>query len=136
MTNGIDVTLLVAEHCALTLDIHHHWINTGEYITPDDPRSRRVLESWRGTRPALHYSVSREDVLVDHDPNTRPDLEQLLNAGYRKQKLRAHSDFMWNHAVTDWAVTFSKEWDMQVEAKGKNLATDQLHQHWITQKNV
>jgi hypothetical protein len=43
---------------------------------------------------------------------------------------------MWNHAVTDWAVTFSKEWDMQVEAKGKNLATDQLHQHWITQKNV
>jgi hypothetical protein len=33
-------------------------------------------------------------------------------------------------------VTFSKEWDMQVEAKGKNLATDQLHQHWITQKNV
>jgi UV DNA damage repair endonuclease len=130
MTNGIDVTLAVAEHCALTLDIHHHWINTGEYITPEDPRARRVVESWRGARPALHYSVSREDILVDHDTGTRPDLAQLLDRGFRKQKLRAHSDFLWNSAVTDWALTFSEDWDIQVEAKGKNLATDQLHRRW------
>jgi UV DNA damage repair endonuclease len=134
MTNGIDVTLAVAEHCALTLDIHHHWINTGEYITPKDPRARRVVESWRGTRPALHYSVSREDVLVDHNPGTRPDLAQLLDLGYRKQKLRAHSDFLWNTAVTDWALTFADEWDIQVEAKGKNLATDQLQQQWLNKE--
>ena len=127
MTNGIDVTLAVAEHCALTLDIHHHWISTGEYITPADPRARRVVESWRGTRPALHYSVSREDVLVDHDTGTRPDLTQLLDRGYRKQKLRAHSDFLWNSAVNEWALTFSEDWDIQVEAKGKNLASQQLY---------
>jgi UV DNA damage endonuclease len=93
------------------------------------------VESWRGTRPALHYSVSREDILVGHDPSTRPDLAQLLDVGYRKQKLRAHSDFLWNSAVTDWALTFSEDWDIQVEAKGKNLATDQLHQQWLSQIN-
>jgi UV DNA damage repair endonuclease len=134
MTNGIDITLAVAEHCALTLDIHHHWINSGEYITPADSRARRVVESWRGARPALHYSVSREDILVDHDPGTRPDLAQLLDRGFRKQKLRAHSDFLWNTAVTDWALTFSEDWDIQVEAKGKNLATDQLHRQWLNQQ--
>ena len=134
ISNGIDITLSVAEHCALTLDIHHHWINTGEYITPADPRSRRVVESWRGARPTLHYSVSREDILVDHDTGTRPDLAQLLDRGYRKQKLRAHSDFLWNTAVTDWALTFAEDWDIQVEAKGKNLATDQLHRQWLNQQ--
>jgi UV DNA damage endonuclease len=121
----------VAEHCALTLDIHHHWISTGEYITPQDPRARRVVESWRGVRPALHYSVSREDILVDHDTRTRPDLAQLLDRGYRKQKLRAHSDFLWNSAVNDWALTFSEDWDIQVEAKGKNLASQQLYEQKI-----
>jgi UV DNA damage repair endonuclease len=54
ISNGLDTVLLVAEHVALTLDIHHHWINSGEYITPDDPRALRVLESWRGVRPVLH----------------------------------------------------------------------------------
>jgi hypothetical protein len=33
--------------------------------------------------------------------------------------------------VTDWALTFSEDWDIQVEAKGKNLATDQLHRRWM-----
>lgn len=34
---------------------------------------------------------------------------------------------MWNSAVTDWALTFSKDWDIQVEAKGKNLASEQVY---------
>lgn len=131
ISNGLDTTLAVAEHVALTLDIHHHWIHTGEYITPDDSRSQRVLESWRGVRPALHYSVSREDVLVDHDVRTRPDLADLLARGHKKQQLRAHSDFMWNEAVTDWALTFSDQWDLQIEAKGKNLASEQVYERLV-----
>ena len=126
ITNGLDSTLVVAKHVALVLDIHHHWINTGEYITPEDSRTDRVVESWRGCRPLLHYSVSREDLLVDHPTGTRPDLSQLLNLGYKKAKLRAHSDFMWNTAVNDWALTFAPKFDIQVEAKGKNLASAQL----------
>jgi UV DNA damage repair endonuclease len=130
LTNGLDVTLAVADHVALVLDIHHHWINTGEYIAPTDPRAQRVRESWRGVRPALHYSVSREDCLVDHSRTVKPDLSALLAQGYKKQKLRAHSDFMWNSAVNEWAVTFADQCDIQVEAKGKNLASEMVHAQW------
>jgi UV DNA damage endonuclease len=90
----------------------------------------RVIDYWRGVRPALHYSVSREDVLVDHDPRTRPDLAELLARGYKKQKLRAHSDFYWNSAVNAWAVTFAESFDIQCEAKGKNLASEQVYEQW------
>lgn len=123
MSNGLDITLDVAEHVALVLDIHHHWVRTGEYIQPQDVRVERVIESWRGCRPLIHYSVSREDVLVDHDPRTRPDLATLLGTGHRRQKLRAHSDFYWNHAVNEWAAEFSDQFDIECESKGKNLAS-------------
>jgi UV DNA damage repair endonuclease len=124
ISNGLDTTLAVGEHVALVLDIHHHWINSGEYITPDDVRVARVIDSWRGVRPAIHYSVSREDILVGHDRRTKPDLATLLGAGFKKQKLRAHSDFYWNDAVNEWAGSFAKHFDIQCEAKGKNLARD------------
>jgi UV DNA damage endonuclease len=131
ISNGLDTTLAVAEHVALVLDIHHHWINTGEYISPTDDRVTRVVDSWRGVRPVLHYSVSREDILVDHDPGVRPDLGDLLARGFKKQKLRAHSDFYWNHAVTDWALGFADQFDIQCEAKGKNLASQQVYEQYI-----
>ena len=127
MTNGLDTTLAVAKHVALVLDIHHHWINTGEYIAADDSRTMRVIDSWRGTRPALHYSVSREDILVGHDRGTKPDLAALLAGGFKKQKLRAHSDMMWNTSCNEWALTFGEHFDIQCEAKGKNLASQQLY---------
>ena len=127
MTNGLDATLAVGEHVALVLDVHHHWINSGEYITPDDVRVARVLDSWRGVRPVLHYSVSREDILVGHDRGVRPDLATLLDTGFKKQKLRAHSDMMWNTACNDWVLGFAERFDIQCEAKGKNLASQQLY---------
>lgn len=129
MTNGLDVTLQVANSVALVLDVHHHWINSGEYIEPTDDRARRVVDSWRGVRPGMHYSVSREDVLVGHTVDQRPDLAQLLAQGHKKQKLRAHSDFAWNRACNDWVLRFAPEWDIEVEAKGKNLASQQLYNH-------
>ena len=130
MTNGLDTTLAVAQHVALVLDVHHHWINSGEYISPTDVRTSRVIDSWRGVRPAMHFSTSREDVLVDHDRGVRPDLAELLARGYKKQKLRAHSDFCWNTAVNDWVLGFADRFDIQVEAKGKNLASQQLFDQW------
>jgi UV DNA damage repair endonuclease len=120
---GLDVTLQVADHVALVLDIHHHFIKTGEYIDPADDRVQQVIDSWQGVRPLCHYSVSREDLLVDHDPDVRPDLDALLAQGFRKQKLRAHSDFYWNRAVNDWAATFWTDFDIECESKGKNLAS-------------
>ena len=130
MTNGLDSTLAVGEHVALVLDVHHHWINSGEYITPDDVRVARVVDSWRDVRPVLHYSVSREDILVGHDGRTRPDLAALLDSGFKKQKLRAHSDLMWNTACNDWVLGFAPQFDIQCEAKGKNIASQQLYDQY------
>ena len=64
---GIEASLELRKHLALVLDIHHHWVKTGEYILPTDDRFLRIVDSWRGVRPVIHYSVSREDILVDHD---------------------------------------------------------------------
>tara|TARA_B100000886_G_scaffold108803_1_gene72788 strand:- start:205 stop:1332 length:1128 start_codon:yes stop_codon:yes gene_type:complete len=123
---GIDASLELRKHLALVLDIHHHWVKTGEYIQPTDDRFSRIIDSWRGVRPVIHYSVSREDILVDHDINTLPNMEKLLEQGYKKQKLRAHSDYMWNNAVNDWALSFRDYADIMVESKAKNLASIKL----------
>jgi UV DNA damage endonuclease len=128
MSYGLDVTLAVREHVALVLDIHHHWINSGEYISPQDDRVRLVLDSWRGTRPTMHYSVSREDILVAHCAGTRPDLSALVAGGHKKQQLRAHSDFFWNHAANEYALGFTDNFDIMCESKGKNLASFALHE--------
>jgi len=124
---GIDSSIELADHCALVLDIHHHWIRTGEYLQANDDRVARIVDSWRGVRPALHYSVSREDVLVGHDVTVLPDHAALLAQGYKKQKMRAHSDFYWNQPVTDWALTFWPQFDIQCESKGKNLSSEQVY---------
>ena len=127
MSWGIDASLELADDLALVLDIHHHWVKTGEYIQATDDRVKSIRDSWRGARrPVIHYSVSREDLLVDHDADVLPDMESLLSQGYKKAKLRAHSDFYWNRAVNDWAATFSDEFDIQCESKGKNLARDRF----------
>jgi len=128
MSWGLEASLELAADVALVLDLHHHWIATGEYIDHRDDRIKRICDSWRGIRPVVHYSISREDVLVDHDPHVRPDLAALLAAGYKKQKLRAHSDFAWNQACNKWALEHSDWADIMVEAKGKNLASQQLHE--------
>jgi len=124
---GVDSSLELARDCALVLDIHHHWIRTGEYIQATDDRVKGIVDSWRGVRPAMHYSVSREDVLVGHPVDRIPDHKTLLESGYKKQKMRAHSDFYWNQSVTDWALTFWDCFDIQCESKGKNLASAQVY---------
>ena len=120
---GLDASLELERDLALVLDIHHHWCKTGEYINPTDDRFSRVVDSWRGVQPVIHYSVSREDYIVGHSTDTLPDKELLLEQGYKKAKLRAHSDFMWNTAVNKWAGTFRKYADIMVESKSKNLAS-------------
>ena len=132
-TWGLDASLELVDTCALVLDIHHHWINSGEYIEPSDPRFARVVDSWRGVRPVIHYSVSREDVVVDHDPTTKPDLKQLKSMGFTAAKLRAHSDYYWNQAVNSWALTFSPYADIMCESKQKNLASDALFKQLLFQ---
>ena len=128
MTWGIEHSLELVKDCALVLDIHHHWIKTGEYIEPTDDRVKGISDSWRGVRPVIHYSVSREDCLVEHPGHIRPDLPTLLEQGYKKAKLRAHSEFYWNTAVNAWALTFRDQFDIMCESKAKNLASFALYE--------
>lgn len=123
---GLDSCLELADLCPIVLDIHHHWVKTGEYIDADDSRIARIIDSWRDVRPVIHYSTSREDELTDHCVHTRPDMAALLESGFKKQRLRAHSDFMWNSACNDWALSHLTWGDIMVEAKSKNLASGQL----------
>ena len=120
---GLDDCLSLGDIIPIVLDIHHNWVHSGTYIQVDDPRIQRIIDSWQGVRPTLHYSTSREDYLVGHCANTLPDLTDLLAKGYKKAKLRAHSDLMWNKASNAWALTHSSWADIQVEAKHKNLAS-------------
>jgi UV DNA damage repair endonuclease len=133
MTWGIDSSIELVKDCALVMDIHHHWINSGEYIEATDDRVKRIIDSWRGVRPVLHYSVSREDCLIDHPGHIRPHLPSLLEQGYKKQKLRAHSEFYWNTAVNEWALSFRDNFDIMCESKAKNLSSFALYEQSLKQ---
>ena len=124
---GLNDCLELTDTLPIVLDIHHHWIREGEYLQANDPRVQRVVDSWRGVRPTMHYSVSREDYLVGHDSAVAPAHTQLLLDGYKKQKLRAHSDFYWNQKTNEWAITFLNQFDIMCESKGKNLASMELY---------
>lgn len=131
MTWGIEHSLELADTCALVLDIHHHWVKTGEYIEATDDRIKRIIDSWRGNRPVIHFSTSREDLLTDHCRDTRPDIDTLLESGHKKQHLRAHSDYFWNRATNDWAMTHNEWADMMCESKAKNLASFRLYDTYV-----
>ena len=128
MSHGLLDCLSISDIVPIVLDVHHHWIREGEYIQPNDDRVRQVVDSWRGVRPTMHYSVSREDLLIAHCPVTSPNHANLLAEGFKKQKLRAHSDFYWNKSTNEWALSFLDTHDIMCESKGKNLASFALYE--------
>jgi UV DNA damage endonuclease len=127
MKHGLEDCLNLIGTLPIVLDVHHNWVREGEYIALNDSKVQRVLESWRGLRPAMHYSVSREDYLVGHDTTVAPDYAALLESGHKKSKLRAHSDFYWNSECNDWVLSFLESFDIMCESKGKNVASFALH---------
>tara|TARA_B100000214_G_scaffold288695_1_gene218290 strand:- start:2258 stop:3292 length:1035 start_codon:yes stop_codon:yes gene_type:complete len=135
MGHGLDASLELEKHVALVMDIHHHWIRDEEYIDPQDDRVKRVIDSWRGQRPTMHYSYSRDEHLApaglgEKTHTEMHDIKMLLERGCKKQKLRAHSDLLPNEKVNDWALSFGEHFDIQTEAKGKNIASEQLYRQY------
>jgi UV DNA damage repair endonuclease len=126
ISHGLDTCLTLGDLLPIVLDIHHNWVREGEYIETTDSRVKRVVDSWRGVRPVIHYSVSREDYLAGHPNNVRPSRDALISGGLNKQQLRAHSDFYHNRAVNEWAVSFLEVSDIMCESKAKNLASFEL----------
>ena len=55
-----------------------------------------------------------------------PDMPALLEAGYKKAKLRAHSDYYPNEKVNAYALSFLQYADIMCESKMKNLASIKL----------
>jgi UV damage endonuclease UvdE len=125
---GLDDSLELADLLPIVLDVHHHWCREGEWLDPADTRVQRVIDSWRGVRPVMHYSQSREDYLVEHATDAQPDMAVLKDLGYKKSKLRAHSDFYWNTASNDWVLGYLPTHDIMCESKAKNLASFALYE--------
>ena len=133
---GIEHSLELEKHCALVLDVHHHWCREAEYIQPTDDRYKRIVDSWRGVRPAMHYSYSRTERLPEgYEHNTMPNMTALLEAGYKKGKLRAHSDYYPNQLVNDYALSFLPYTDIMCESKCKNLASIELYKYYKGKEN-
>lgn len=121
---GLEHSLELVNDCALVLDIHHHWIHSeGEFISPNDERFKRVLDSWRGVRPVIHYSLPRpESPLLS---TGFPNMEEVKKT-YKSTELRAHSNYYYNDTLNQWAASFSPYADIMCEAKQKNLASQKI----------
>jgi UV DNA damage endonuclease len=122
---SLDTVLEVSHLVPIVFDTHHNWINSGTFLTPTDSRFLQVIDSWRGIRPAIHYSVSRDEYIVGVSQETLPDMATLLQKT-NKSKLRAHSDGFNHQASNLMALTFYPYADIMCEAKFKNLASQQL----------
>jgi UV damage endonuclease UvdE len=117
---SLDDVLLARNLCPVVLDIHHHWVKENQYIQADDPRIALIIESWRGVRPVLHYSIAQEGIIPAYGFPNQQDL------AVSKMKLRAHADYYFNQTLNDWALSFS-DFDIMCEVKMKNLARDRLY---------
>ncbi|HEY8611797.1 MAG TPA: UV damage endonuclease UvsE [Roseomonas sp.] len=123
---GLRDLLPLADALPIVLDLHHHWVVTGEYLEPDDARIAPIRDSWRGVRPVIHISAPKPDLVAGQDPDTLPDREALIAAGASARDLRAHAGRLWNRPHAEWAARHLAWADIEVEAKEKNLATEEF----------
>lgn len=119
LTSHVEDCLTLSDLLPVVLDIHHHWVMTNEYIKPNSKTVNKVIDSWRGVRPTMHYSVSRPEFVPS---DSFPDQNKL---SVPKTKLRAHADYFHNQLVNEWALSFD-QFDIMCESKAKNLAVVDL----------
>ena len=130
-TYGVDDCLRVADLAPVVLDIHHCWIHENDYIDPHDPRVQRIIDSWRGVRPTMHYSQPPERLqalgFAAEQKLTLPALLEKVS----KRDLYLHSDRMWNDWTNRYALQFVERFDIMFEAKHKNLASQEFYQRYF-----
>jgi UV DNA damage endonuclease len=110
---------------ALVLDVHHEWINKEKHFDPKSIYVTTIKDSWRGVRPKIHYSVSKEEHIGEVVlSNVLPEINFLLKNGFKKTVLREHSNDYWNTSVNDYVIEFLNDFDVMCEAKNKNIASE------------
>ncbi|MFZ5935397.1 UV damage repair endonuclease UvsE [Pseudomonas putida] len=130
-TYGVDDCLALADLAPVVLDIHHCWIHEGDYIAPHDPRVARIIDSWRGVRPTMHYSQPPESLLaLGFDADRKLTIPALLEK-VNKRDLYQHSAQMWNDWTNHYALQFIDRFDIMFEAKDKNLATLDFYRRYV-----
>lgn len=91
----------------MVLDLHHHWVNSGRYLERSDNTVERIIDTWQGVTPKLHLS----------QPKT-------LSDGFKGK--RSHSDQITDKNLINYLLDW-KDFDIVVEAKHKNVATEKLN---------
>lgn len=130
-TYGVDDCLQLADLAPVVLDIHHCWIHESRYIAPDDPRVNRIVDSWRGVRPVMHYSQPPESLqALGFTAEQKLEMKALLQV-VNKRDLYLHSDRMWNDWTNRYALQFLDRFDIMFEAKDKNLATEAFYRQFM-----
>ena len=102
----------------VVLDVHHHWIHTGKRLEPDSRLVSEIRDTWWGTQPKLHLSMS-DPVLCTVEPDGDIKLPKLLKLGATRSGLRAHSQHPWHTPSINYAGAFG--FDIMWEGKDKNL---------------
>lgn len=130
-TYGIDDCLQLADLAPVVLDIHHAWLHEGARVALDDPRLPRIVDSWRGVRPVMHYSQPPEKLqALGFDQESPLPIAPLLEH-VGKRELCLHSDLMWNQWCNRYALGFHDRFDIMFEAKHKNLAVLDFHRRYV-----
>jgi UV damage endonuclease UvdE len=130
-TYGVDDCLQLADLAPVVLDIHHCWIHESAYISPDDPRVARIIDSWRGVRPVMHYSQPPESLqALGFTAEQKLEMDDLLKV-VNKRDLYLHSDRMWNDWTNAYARQFLDRFDIMFEAKDKNLAVEAFYKKFV-----
>jgi UV DNA damage repair endonuclease len=105
---GHEKTLMLCEKYGIryVFDHHHHFCESGEYIDVNGETWKRIKATWNGQRPLMHLSQSR-------------GTENF-------KELCAHSDTITDENLIRHIIPFLQEADVDVEAKYKNVASDNL----------
>lgn len=118
---------LSMDRIPVVLDLHHHWIMTGEHLTPDNEIWNRVRRTWRHAgKPTIHFSISKEEHVPSSDD--MPVLADLKASGKTTTDLRAHSDRYHHAALCEYIKQWVPHAHIMLECKHKNLAQAELMQ--------
>ena len=123
---------LELENVAKIVDLHHHLIANGKYLSSKSKLWLHVKKSWNGETPKIHLSTPRlENAGFDGDSieDGKKVLADLIPGDFYSNSFVAHSDYIWGKRYLNWARSF--EADVMIEAAWCASAT-KMAAHNIT----